>query len=101
MFKTYDEWRASAPEDDSEQERQPCPVCTGDRDADPCSEDCDAIMKRATRRAAIQGLYNAAFRALLMAKLYRREGHANDHRITDCVAKVRVYRASIRALRVS
>ncbi len=98
---SYDSWKENAPEDDDARVRDPCPVCTGDMTAEPCGEDCDEIMKRSTRPAAIRGLYSAAFRAIFIAKLYRREGHANDSRIDECVAKVRDYRASIRALRAS
>ncbi len=40
---SYDAWKLTAPEQD-EDAPQPCPVCTGDDDCDPCSEECAATL---------------------------------------------------------
>lgn len=40
---TYDDWKATAPVSD-EDRPAPCPVCTGDHDAEPCSEECAELV---------------------------------------------------------
>jgi hypothetical protein len=99
LNNTYDSWKTIEPEDTTLANEPPCPVCTGDEDAQPCGEDCDRIVRRVRLERGIQGLYNAAFSALFMAKVYRREGGNSDRRMVKAVYAAQAYRASIKCLR--
>ncbi len=79
----------------------PCPVCTGDRNADPCSEGCDLIARKVALLQLERGLYEQARKALRFARLYR--GLAKcvgfDHRAVACLVQVRRIRNAIRVAR--
>lgn len=75
-----------------------CPVCTGDDDAEPCSDDCCRIVDIAKNRARITALYSAARGALRLARRYLME-EGKDHRYENCLIAVKGYRISIRAMR--
>jgi len=80
----------------------PCPVCTGDEDAEPCGEECDALFQQARRVRAIRALYNRCFQAVGLARTYQHERAVfrdADERVTECMKTVRIYRTSIRCLR--
>lgn len=75
----------------------PCPVCTGDEDAEPCGEACAALVARAERFRRVRGLYAQARTALAYARLYRaEERHAGGDRERDCLRQVQALRVSIR-----
>ncbi len=99
-FHGYDSWKSTDyAADDGPDYREPCPVCSGDADADPCSEECDEIMKSVRRDRVIKGNYEAAKRVLHLAKLYAVEGGPRDPRIGPCVAQIRMYRDYVALLR--
>jgi predicted nucleic acid-binding Zn ribbon protein len=78
----------------------PCPVCTGDEDAEPCSEECDALVQSVRQANRIKRVYAAARRALIMAHVYREESKDNaDPRTVACIERVNAYRTSIRLMR--
>jgi hypothetical protein len=99
---SYDNWKTTAPEDDGPNYETPCPVCTGDRNALPCGEDCDRIVKKALAKRRIAGLYETAKRALHLAKMYRELMYPQkdtDRRIDECLQRVDECRADIKAWR--
>lgn len=101
MVSTYDSWKTTAPEA-GEDAPIPCPVCTGDSDAPPCGEECDALVKRCARERRIRGLYKAARNALSLARRYRfTEFSAGqfDHRVHSILNQVHDYRQEIYELR--
>lgn len=85
--------------DDMEPRPPACPVCTGDEDAEPCSEECDTLVRRCRLEAAIRGLYQASRTAVALARVYRAEGP--DMRLVRCLEAVQAYRMSIRTLRAA
>ncbi len=86
--------------DDQESEPEPCPVCTGDDEAKPCSEDCAALMRMTAIERGIKGLYQRCRTALHLVRVYRDETWPDaDARIAECMASVRTYRTSIACLR--
>lgn len=98
-----DAWKESAPELDDEP-AQACPVCTGDQDADPCSESCEAVIMLATEQRTIAGKYAQARAALRLARIYRFEDGVTgrkSRRAAEVVHKVACLREDIRELRVS
>jgi hypothetical protein len=79
---------------------EPCPVCTGDDDAHPCSEECEALIIKAKRTERIAGLFAQARRAARLAKTYRAEQGPGGSReilclevIDDCRIRIRMTRA--------
>jgi hypothetical protein len=100
MLRSYDDWRCTPPEDDGPYyEPTPCPVCTGDPDAEPCGEDCAETMEAVRRARVIRGNYEAARRALHLAKVFSMEGGPHDARIPPCLEQVGHFRAYIATLR--
>lgn len=87
--------------DDQEPRPVPCPVCTGDADAEPCGEDCDAIIRACERKIRIKGLYIAAHSAMRWAKGYARRSRDafDDNRVLAILDQVRGYRRQIATLR--
>lgn len=84
----------------------PCPVCTGDRDAEPCSEECECIVAQAKRDRDIQGYRFAHRQAVKMALRYRDENRLDglfggDRRIRKCLRMAATYRALVNALRAA
>lgn len=97
---SYDDWKTRAPEEDADPFAVPCPVCTGDASAKPCSEDCDHIVERCRRERQIQSCFQASRLVIKMAKAYRDEGFGvSDVRVRTCLDRVRYYRGQIRAHR--
>jgi hypothetical protein len=95
----YDNWRATAPEDDGPIPGD-CPVCDGG-DGAPCSEGCDELVTRRKARPAIRGAYEAAYIALSLARGYEAEGDSvREPRIRAVLDQVGAYRRFIRAMRV-
>lgn len=94
---SYDSWKLDHPEDDCA-ELTPCPICTGHNDAPPCSESCEDIALTAARRRWVADCYRAARVALRWARIYEAEG-IGEHRVSDCVKQIRVYRNNIRIIR--
>lgn len=76
-----------------------CPICTGDRDAAPCSEDCDRIIKVCEAERQVETCRMAARLVIKVAKSYQREGFPDDHRIAACIGRVRYYRDQVRTHR--
>lgn len=99
MFRTYDDWRSSAPEFDEEPPVRCC-VCSGDEDAPPCSEECDEIVGRVARRRQIARLYAGARRCVYYARIYQLTS-PDDSRVTKVLTQANEYRARIRALRAA
>jgi hypothetical protein len=98
----YDSWKTTAPEDDGVYyEPTPCPVCTGDRDAEPCGEDCHVIVRKALAGRRIKGLYETAQRAMKLAKTYRASSavEEKDRRIDECLQRVDECREDIKVWR--
>jgi hypothetical protein len=87
--------------DDQETRPVPCPVCTGDQTAEPCGEECDAIVKRVARRVRIKGYYMAARSAMRWAKGYARRSRDNfdDAQVLAILDQIRSYRRAIATLR--
>jgi hypothetical protein len=77
----------------------PCPICTGDNEAEPCSEECAALVERVRRERLIESCRLAAKLVIKVAKSYQREGFPDDHRIAACIGRVQYYRGRIRELR--
>lgn len=97
----YDQWKTTAPEYDDDPIPE-CPVCTGRMDADPCSEECDRLIKACERRGEIRRIYTACRIAIDLARQYRFESQAqHDHRVDEVIDLVRHYRGTIRMLRAS
>lgn len=98
-MRSYDDWRTAAPEMDEEPPTE-CPVCTGHASASPCSEECDALVKRCERERLIKVLYENARHALRRAREYREEEPSNDdHRVRAILHRVGIIRADICELR--
>lgn len=97
MMRSYDDWRASAPERD-EEAPPPCKVCTGEGD-DVCGEECAALVARCERERLIKVLYANAWRALQLARVYRQEAQNDDHRVREILHRVGIIRADISELR--
>ncbi len=98
---SYDAWKEAPPALD-EAEPQPCPVCTGDDEAQPCTEDCAVLMRMTAIERGIKGLYQRCRTALHLVRVYRDETWPDaDTRIEECLQTVRTYRNSIRILRIS
>lgn len=83
----------------------PCPLCTGDKEAEPCGEECASIIAKCVREQRIRGYYMAAKSALILARAYEAEWVRGlspidiDARVKACVNQVHAYRLSIRNLR--
>ena len=97
---SYDAWKEAAPEEDGEPPT-PCCVCTGDADAPPCGEDCDALMRRCRRDRIIRGHYEDARRALRLAREYRIGDHSSDLRVRTILRRVYFIRQDIADVRRS
>lgn len=95
---SYDTWKARAPEDGQEPPT-PCPVCTGDESADPCSEDCAGLIDVCRRERLLEGLNFARRQVVRMALRYRTEAPAPDPRVAACLRQARVYRTKIRMIK--
>lgn len=83
-----------------------CCICTGDDDAPPCSEECEAILARAERCAArkrdLKAFRSALRRAIELARQYRSEGDtATSMRLYGALKAVRFYRKQIQLTRAS
>ncbi len=88
--------------DDQEIHPEPCPVCTGDEDAQPCTEECANLMRRVAIERGVRGLYQRCRTALGLVRVYREEGATHDdERVMECMTTVKVYRNSIRWMRVA
>lgn len=87
--------------EDQESDPTPCPVCTGDEDATPCTEDCANLMRLTAIERGIKGLYQRCRTALFLARIYRGEGWDGLGRMVECLTTVRTYRVSISILRAS
>lgn len=98
MLRSFDDWRASAPECDAELPTA-CPVCTGDETAQACSEECHVLVEKCRREKQIARFYRRATTSLAFAHLYRADGGPNDTRFIECVKLVKSYREAIRTLR--
>jgi hypothetical protein len=96
----YDCWKTRAPEDDGAAP-VPCPICTGDRDAEPCSEECDELILRAKTVRMVRHSYDAVREALRLARTYLVEGGNADHRYRACLDQIGAYRRFIRTLRAT
>lgn len=79
----------------------PCPVCTGDMYAEPCGEECAGLIARCEREKRIRGLYEAARRALRLAREYRIGDATSDFRVRAIARQVYHYRMDIAALRAA
>lgn len=79
----------------------PCPVCTGDENAQPCSEDCDRLVTLCRNERRIKGLRQAIRISMTLARLYVSESGCIDQRARGCIEQVHAYRASIAALRAA
>lgn len=79
----------------------PCPVCTGEEDAEPCGEDCEAIFLRCKREKQIRGLYEAAWKALEFARVYNATLGPQDYRVKAVLRTVYLYRQDIAELRAA
>lgn len=77
----------------------PCPVCTGEEDAEPCGEDCARIVERCRRERLIRGLYEEARRALRLAREYRIGDATSDFRQRQILRRVYLLRCDIADLR--
>lgn len=93
---SYDAWKEAAP-DDSNDLPAPCPVCTGDEHADPCSEDCAHLIRKVKTARIVRGLYKAARRSLSLARLYQAQVYpeTKDVRIDCCLQRVDELREDI------
>lgn len=78
----------------------PCPVCTGEGD-EPCGEECAELVERCARERKIRGYYEAARRALRLAREYRIGDTTSDFRIRAILRQVYHYRMDIAALRAA
>lgn len=96
---TYDDWKSAAPESDDEVCGTPCPVCTGDDEGPPCSEECEHIVFLAKQRSVIRGLYRSARTSLRLARRYRDEEGPRGRRERECVQRIRALRDVIRTTR--
>jgi hypothetical protein len=99
MNGTYDSWKATD-RGTNEQRPQGCPVCTGEDSYEPCSEECDAIVRRCNNKRRIKALYRTARTALTYAHMYKGENYPTFH-LTAIVEQVRAYRQTIKALRAA
>ena len=95
---SYDAWKTTAPESDDDVCGE-CSVCYGG-EGEPCSEECAQIVFRAARVRMQRGWYEAARKALKLARRYRQEDGPGKRRERECVLQARVYRDSIRVARV-
>lgn len=77
----------------------PCPVCTGDEDAEPCGEECAELVAKVRRQRLIRGLYEDAHRALKLAHEYRIGDFGSDARIKAILRRVYFIRQDIAELR--
>ncbi len=51
---SYDDWKLATPQgSEHDDHAAPCPVCTGDLDAEPCSEACEEDVTNAAVDRAI------------------------------------------------
>ncbi len=93
---SFDSWKCAAP-DDSNDLPEPCPVCTGDEHADPCSEDCADLVRRVKAERIVRRLYKAARRSLSLARLYQAQIYpeTRDIRIDCCLQRVDELRGDI------
>lgn len=78
----------------------PCPVCTGDEEAEACSEDCARIVFRAAGVRQIARLYRFCFLAMRLARRYRAEEGRAGLRERAALEQIRAYRNEIRVLRI-
>ncbi len=98
----YDAWKSSGPHDEDDRDPvTPCCVCTGDLDAPPCGEDCEAIVDSCERKLRAARLEVAAESALFMVKRYLDENPTSDRRVVECVDQIGSYLREIRALRAA
>lgn len=61
-----------------------------------CAEESPEVVARTQREREIKGCKTAIAVSLLLARRYRAEGFSGDTRITECLDRVRYYRARIR-----
>lgn len=80
----YDTWKTTCPEDEGPAP-QACPVCTGDREASPCSEECDEILTKSKAAAQVRGAVKAAGDAIVLALEYVKEGDRDTVRLADAL----------------
>lgn len=85
--------------DEQEPRPVPCPVCTGDPEACPCTEGCEELMAVCRRERQIRGLYEDARRALRFARAYYASFGRSDYRVRGVVVRVGFIRAEIEFLR--
>lgn len=78
---------------------QPCPICTGHAEAVPCSDECDELVLRNKTLGMVKGAYEAAWKALFLARLYLAEGGNTDARYRACLDQAGAYRRFVRLLR--
>lgn len=76
----------------------PCPVCTGDESAEPCSEACDELVRRVRRERQIDACKHAIALIDRMISAYEREGFDDDTRITVCRERQAYYEGQIAKL---
>jgi hypothetical protein len=96
---SYDVWKSSAPDDSIDLQPLPCPVCSGDMDAEPCGEDCEAIIDKAQRRNHLAAIKVSIGRVMFWARTYYDTRGKDDRSFTDCMARVRFLRDQQAALR--
>lgn len=76
----------------------PCPVCTGDESAEPCSEACEELVERVRRERQIESCKHAIQLIERMVEAYAREGFDDDTRIVVCLERVKYYEGQIAKL---
>lgn len=91
-MRSYDDWKATDPDDVTWTEPV-CAWCTGsDEDGDePCSEDCERLAVRASRTKRIVGLVDAIARATKLRTQYVEERVPGDRRIAAVDAVIADY----------
>jgi hypothetical protein len=94
----YDNWKATNPSEQSDEPSVPCPICTGDEEAEACSEECHTLIERCRRERMIERLYKASHKAIRFAKQYKLANYPEFH-LHACVVQVNANRAVIRRLR--
>jgi predicted nucleic acid-binding Zn ribbon protein len=85
--------------EDAETPPPPCPVCTGDEDAEPCGEECAELIAKVERKNALAGLRVSLQRVMWWARTYYDAAGKADRRVLDCLARARFYRNQRSALR--
>ncbi len=100
-MSNYDAWKARAPGAD-ELPPEPCCVCTGHKDAPPCSEECEDIVRAAEDVSRRTGLAERLGRQIHIAEQliarYRAEEPNGGLREREASAQVDIWAALLEEL---